>query len=291
MRETIGQGLDTRETPGVWESDIGITIGLHKLPERPVCICVRAYVQQRAWLPATGLELQTHHCNHMNILVSKLAAKKINGREAEAEQRMGQCNVWPEKHSHSPIPNHQAAAPHPAEPGRGGCRQVTWQTSMHEAVKIPGHKEHILSLCKSCSPKTGEGARTWSRGGHIRAGLTWKTQVGAQALCSTALPRVTPCPQGTRETVTTCPVKPCDGKSGSSMSNFQVDHGVSQGCGVQQCFGFCLTGWCTATDLEPSFPPQLQMAHLPPDSGEEAGAALLTPLVVAAKQDGGDTGP
>lgn len=33
-------------------------------------------------------------------------------------------------------------------------------------------------------------------------------------------PRGTPCPQGTHEIVTTCPVKQCEGKSGSVMTNF-----------------------------------------------------------------------
>lgn len=49
-------------------------------------VCV--HVWQRVWLPATGLELQAHHCKHTHITVSKLAAKKKSMAE---RQRLGRA--------------------------------------------------------------------------------------------------------------------------------------------------------------------------------------------------------
>lgn len=60
---------------------------------------------------------------------------------------------------------------------------------------------------------------------------------------------------------------------------------------MQQWFGSCLIGWCTAVHLEMCFSRQLQMVHLSTDSGEQEGPALLTPLVFAAKRDRGETAP
>lgn len=62
-------------------------------------------------MPATGLELKIHLCNHMNIVVSKLAAKKNTMAEAETRQSTVKCSVWLEKSSHRLIPSHQTGAP------------------------------------------------------------------------------------------------------------------------------------------------------------------------------------
>lgn len=172
IRETIGQGLDIRKRDQESKSQTQewpqVCTGSKRDQSVYACvyICVAEGQTASNWTGVADTSLQVHA--HPGLQVSN--KEETHGKEAG--QSAGQCNVWPEKHSHPPIPTHQARAPHPAEPGRGGCRQVTWQTSMHEVVTVPGHKEHILSLRKPCSLKAGEGGRTWSRGGHTRAALT-----------------------------------------------------------------------------------------------------------------------
>lgn len=62
-------------------------------------------------MPATVLELKIHLCNHMNVVVSKLTAKKNTIAEAETKQSTVRLRVWLEKSSHRLIPSHQTGAP------------------------------------------------------------------------------------------------------------------------------------------------------------------------------------
>lgn len=72
-----------RETSGL---RVRYWIG-YRSAQAPGNQCSHVYIQQKAWLPATRLQMQTHHCNRMNILVSKLSAKKKLMAERQRQGR------------------------------------------------------------------------------------------------------------------------------------------------------------------------------------------------------------
>lgn len=115
-------------------------------------------------------------------------------------------------------------------------------------------------------PKT-EGARSWSRDGHTRAALWWKTQLGAQVFCRIALHTGSLHPQSTRGTLRIC--LSVWWNVWKWPSCFQVAHALSQGCGLWWCFSSCLTGQHSC-ELRLSFHLWLSF-HLSPDSGDQQG--------------------
>lgn len=103
------------------------------------CLCVCVCECPAA---ATRLELQTHPCNHMNVLASKRTAKS---RSMADRQSLGRARdgAMCDPRNDIPIANHQTTLLSWAQ------EAVAWQSSTDEIVPAPGHKEHSHCLCNS----------------------------------------------------------------------------------------------------------------------------------------------
>lgn len=149
-------------------------------------VCIHTYIQQKAWLPAVRLELQTHHCNYMNILVSKLSAKRKLMAERQRQGRSQDSAICDLVRAHT----------HPFPTVRLEC--LTQLSQREESAGRWLDRPPCMRLSRSQVTRSTfsgyvlfsqdrEGARNWSREGHTRAALTWKKHIWVRALCSTSL--------------------------------------------------------------------------------------------------------
>lgn len=190
-------------------------------------VCIHTYIQQKAWLPAVRLELQTHHCNYMNILVSQLSAKRKLMAERQRQGRSQDSAICDLVRAHT----------HPFPTVRLEC--LTQLSQREESAGRWLDRPPCMRLSRSQVTRS-----TFS--GY--ASLVLPRQRRSKKLKQRRPHKGSPDMEEAHMSSST--LQYFIALSNSVMDSLEVawpasmvDHAVSQGCGLQWFFGLCFSRW------------------------------------------------